>query len=183
MTGVEAGVLWVSGLPASGKTTLAHQVVDTLRRRGIEAALVDSDEVREVLTPSPTFRGQERRMVYRSIAHAAKGLSSEGIVAVVAATAHSHGLQEEAEAICGQLYWVLADCPQPICERRDPKGLYRKARADPENTLPGVGLPYEPPPAPLVVATEEPVPGDVVELLVDTFLQWQRRTKEAASQE
>lgn len=182
MAGVESGVLWVSGLPASGKTTLAHQVVDAFRRRGLEAALVDSDEVREMLTPSPTFRGQERRMVYRSIAHAAEGLSTEGIVAVVAATAHSRDLQEEAEAICRHIYWVLADCPLPVCERRDPKGLYRKARADQENTLPGVGLPYEPPPAPLVVATEEPVPEDVVELLVDTFLQWQRRTREAATQ-
>lgn len=166
----EAGILWVSGLPAAGKTTLAAQVVDAFRRRGIEAALVDADEVRETLGPL----GGDPRGAIRSMAYAARGLSSEGIVAVVAAGAPTVDLQQEVGAIGGRVFWVLADCPLAVCERRDPKGRYRSARSDPAFAVPGVGAPFEPPPASLVVATEAPVPAEVIELLVDTFLPWQR---------
>lgn len=165
------GVVWITGRPASGKSTLARELCGLLDRRSVATEVVDSDEVRSHLTPRPSYDAEERTLVYRCIAYVARRLSSRS-VAVVAATAHSRSLQQEAEAICGRIFWVLADCSLEACEARDPKGLYREARRAPSSTLPGVGVPFEAPPDAFRVATEDRVPPEDLEALAAATTSW-----------
>lgn len=161
-----AGVVWILGLPASGKSTLAAQVLETLRGWGWPAAAVDSDEVRRALTPQPDYSPRERELVYRAMAWGAERLSASGVVAVVAATAHRRRQREWAREICGRLHLVWARCPLAVCRARDPKGLFAAAAADPDNTLPGAGEPFEEPVGAEVVDTSRPVERGTVEALL-----------------
>jgi adenylylsulfate kinase len=178
-------VVWITGRPASGKSTLARALVAEISARGVRATVVDSDEVRAVVTPRPRYTPEEREIVYRGLAYLAARLAREGIVAVVAATAHEASLRAEARRICEEQVgtplsqndegdtppaWLLvhARCPLVVCEARDPKGLYRRARANPHNTLPGLGVPYEEPAdADVTVDTGRPLDPAVLCKLAD----------------
>lgn len=156
-----APVLWITGRPAAGKSTLAAALVERLESCGKPAAIVDSDEVRRAVTPSPTYSSEERAQLYRSLAYLASRLAEHGIVAVVAATAHERAFREWAREICPGLCLIYAECPLESCRERDPKGLYAAAVGDPNSRLPGIGVPFEPPAdADLVVDTSAPVPPE-----------------------
>lgn len=171
---MSAGVLWITGRPAAGKTTLARALVEEFARRNIRAAVVDSDEARAAITPEPRYTDEERALFYRALAYVAVRLAAEGIVAVVAATAHRAVYREWARHLsrdAGGWFLVYARCSEAVCEARDPRGLYRQARAEPETTLPGVGVAYEEPAdADLVVDTDRPIPPERVRQIVDAFL-------------
>lgn len=157
-------VVWITGRPASGKTTLGRALVTALRERGTRAALVDSDDVRAAVTPQPTYSADERAMVYRAIAYVARRLADEGVVAIVAATAHEEALRRAAHEVCGSWFLIYARCSPETAERRDPKGLYRTARAATHGAMPGVHVRFEEPAdADLVVDTERSV--DIGQLL------------------
>lgn len=138
-------VVWITGLPASGKTTLARALVAALEAEGMRATLVDSDEVRAVLTPSPSYEPSERAIVYRSLAYLARRLDEAGVVPIVAATAHARSIRDEARAICDGVFLVHARASLAVCEARDPKHLYRQAREKTDGTMPGVHVAYEAP--------------------------------------
>ncbi len=138
-------VVWITGLPASGKTTVARELVAMLRERGLEATLVDSDETREIITPNPTYEAAERALVYRAMAYLAKRLDDAGTIPVVAATAHARELRDEVRKVAGGLFLVHASAPLAVCEARDPKGLYERARSQSDGAMPGVHVRYEPP--------------------------------------
>ncbi len=148
-------IVWITGRPAAGKTTLGRRLVDALRARGARATLIDSDEVREKLTPEPTYEKGERALVYRAMAYVARRLADEGVVAVVAATAHDPALRASVRAVAGEILLVHARCSLEEAERRDPKGIYRRARATERGTVPGVHVPFvEPEDADVTVDTE-----------------------------
>lgn len=151
-------VVWITGRPASGKTTLGRRLVEGLHARGVRAVLLDSDEARRSITPHPTYAPDERALFYRALAWTAARLAEQGIVPVVAATAHDASLREAARTIAPTLFLVHARCSAAVCEARDPKGLYRAARARGEGTMPGVQVPFDDPlDADLVVDTETPI--------------------------
>ena len=150
-----SGVVWITGLPASGKTTLARALIEELEARALRATLIDSDEARTHLTPQATYSAHERTMVYRAMAYAARRLAEQGVIVVVAATTHSKALRDEARAIVPQMLLVHARCPLAECKRRDPKGLFLAAHADAHGSMPGVHVDYE-----------EPVDADAT---IDTF--------------
>lgn len=133
-------IVWITGLPASGKTTLAKRIVAMIR-----GVLIDSDEVRSVITPKPSYSQEERMLVYAAIAYTARRLNEAGKIAVVAATAHDKALRARIREICGPIVLVYAKCPLPICEARDPKGLYRRARENEHGTMPGIHVPFDDP--------------------------------------
>jgi adenylylsulfate kinase len=167
--------LWITGLPAAGKTTLALRICTALQGRGVRATLVDSDEVRAAITPEATYSPSERMLVYRSIAYLAQRLAHEGIVPVVAATAHEERLRRAIRAIAPETCFVFASCPLEICERRDPRGLYAEARERAarigDSTLPGIGARYEiPRDADFVIDTSAFVPNAGIEHLLDGFV-------------
>ena len=138
-------VVWITGLPASGKTTLARALVTALEAEGIRATLVDSDEVRAVLTPQPSYEPNERAVVYRALAYLARRLDEAGVVPIVAATAHARKIRDETRAVCGGFFLVHARASQAVCEARDPKHLYREARSRTDGAMPGIHVAYEAP--------------------------------------
>jgi adenylylsulfate kinase len=166
-----AGVLWITGRPASGKSTLAQALAEEFRARGIHATVLDSDEVRAVITPEPRYTTEERTLFYRALAYLAARLAREGILTIVAATAHEAAYRRWARDLCPRWFLLYARCPLAVCEERDPKGLYRQARKEEATSLPGIGVPYEEPTdADRVVDTDVPLTPGVIEAIADAFL-------------
>lgn len=144
-------VVWFTGLPASGKSTLAASLATRLRERGVATVVLDSDQVRAALVPPPGHDSVARDGFYRSLGGLAALLARQGLVTLVAATAHRRAWRDVAQAMAPRYLEVFVDTPLAECQRRDPKGLYAAAGALPH--LPGVNVPYEPPAAPDVVAS------------------------------
>lgn len=149
MTGV---VVWMTGRPASGKTTLAHAVDRALRARGSAAVILDSDEVRAAIVPAFGYDDEGRDHFYATLANLAALFASQSHVVLVPATAGRSSYRARARAIAPAFIEVYVDTDVETCAARDPKGLYAKARSGRAATLPGVGGPYEAPADPDVVA-------------------------------
>jgi adenylylsulfate kinase len=141
-------VVWFTGLPASGKTTLARRLRDRLPGASV---MLDSDELREVLD-TDQYGTHDRDAFYRVLGRLAAMLARQGHRVLVAATASRRDHREHARAGAPRFLEVYVRTPVDECERRDIKGLYARARAGDAPTLPGIGAPYEPPQAPDVVA-------------------------------
>jgi adenylylsulfate kinase len=137
-------VVWFTGLPAAGKTTLAERV-----RERTGGVLLDSDALRDVLGATDYA---DRDAFYGRLAALAAMLARQGHVVLVAATAPKRAHREAARALAPRFVEVHVATTLADCERRDPKQLYARARRGDAPLLPGVGVPYEPPAAPAVVA-------------------------------
>lgn len=135
-------VVWLTGPPACGKTTVAEAVV---ARLGPGALLLDSDALRAVLTPEPTYDAAERDRFYAQLAGLAALHAESGATVVVAATASRRRYRDAARARVERFLEVYLYAPGAVLEARDPKGLYAAARAGKIDTLPGRGADYEPP--------------------------------------
>lgn len=160
-------IAWITGRPASGKTTLARSIVAAAEARGARAALVDSDELRAAVTPNPTYSAEERAIVYRAIAYVARRLADEGVISIVSATAHEESLRQAAREVAGPFLLVHARCPLEVCEARDPKGIYARARRTAVGTVPGIHVPYvEPADADLTVDTDRPIDPSAIDAIL-----------------
>ncbi len=148
MTGGGA-VVWLTGLPASGKSTLAARIAE---RVGLGAVLLDSDALRPALAPDLGYGAEDRDELYRRLAHLAAVIARQPCVVLVAATAPARAHRARARAMAPRFVEVYLDVPLAECAARDPKGLYAKARAGQAPDLPGAGAAYEPPDQPDVVA-------------------------------
>lgn len=155
-------VVWLTGIPASGKTTIARRLVELLAERGRATLWLDSDDLRAVLTPEATYTREERDRFYAALAHLAALGAEGGSVAVVSATAprraHRDAARDRAEPFVEA--WVR--CKAEVARRRDPKGLYERADRGEITTLPGAGAPYEEPASPEVVLEADREPPEVL---------------------
>jgi adenylyl-sulfate kinase len=142
--------LWFTGLSGSGKSTIAAAVVDELRRRGHRVELLDGDDVRENLSAGLGFSKADRDANIRRIGWVASLLARNGVVAVTAAISPYRSVRDEVRAKIDRFVEVYVDTPIDVCEQRDVKGLYAKARAGEIPEFTGVSDPYEPPLAPEV---------------------------------
>jgi adenylylsulfate kinase len=141
-----AGVtVWFTGLSASGKTTISQAVAEVLRARGYRVETLDGDVVRQNLTKSLGFSKEDRDENIRRIGFVAHLLSRNGVIAVVAAISPYRAIRDEVRARIGRFVEVFANAPLEVCEQRDPKGLYRQARAGELRGFTGVDDPYEVP--------------------------------------
>jgi adenylylsulfate kinase len=145
-------VVWFTGLPASGKTTMAERVRDRLAAAGVHAVLLDSDALRPQLAPERGYQAADRAAFYRRLAELAADLARRGKVVLVAATAPLREHRQTARQLAPRFAEVFVEVPLAECEQRDTKGLYARARSGAAPDLPGVGAPYEPPERPDVVA-------------------------------
>jgi adenylylsulfate kinase len=146
-------VVWVTGLPASGKSTLARRILALLLAEGRPAALLDGDAVRSALVPPPGYDAAGRAAFYETIGNLALALAGDGLVAVVAATAHRRSFRDRVRERAPRFVEVFVDVPAETCAARDPKGLWARARAGSAPDLPGASsIAYERPLAPEVVA-------------------------------
>jgi len=159
---VTGAVVWLTGLPGSGKSTLAARLAARLATARVPTLILDSDEVREALAPPPSYDDLGRDGFYTTLAQLACLVARQGLVAIVAATAHRRRWRDRARACAPRFVEVHVATSIDECRRRDPKGLYR--RADATSLLPGVGVPYEPPLAPEVIAPDgdDAATGDAV---------------------
>ena len=165
-------VVWITGRPASGKSTLGGVLVARLREDGTSCALLDGDEVRDALG-RPAGRGpEERDAFYEALARLAALLARQGLVVIVPATAHRRAYRDRARALAPRFLEVHVATPREECERRDPKDLYARARSGAAAGVPGADEPFEAPVAPDVTARDgedERAVSHVVTLLCLSF--------------
>lgn len=148
MTGA---VVWLTGLPASGKSTLTAHLAARLREARRPALILDGDEVRAALIPVPSYDPRGRDAFYRTLANLACLAATQGLIVLVPATAHRRAWRALARDHAPRFIEVHVATPLEECRRRDPRGLYSSAEA---SDVPGVGVPYEVPEAPDVVARD-----------------------------
>ncbi|HEX6310494.1 MAG TPA: adenylyl-sulfate kinase [Acidimicrobiia bacterium] len=142
--------LWFTGLSGAGKSTIAEVVVEELRRRGHKVELLDGDEVRTNLSKGLGFSKEDRDTNIRRIGWVAALLARNGVVSVTAAISPYRDIRDEVRSHIDHFVEVHVDTPIEVCEERDVKGLYAKARAGEIPEFTGVSDPYEPPLAPEV---------------------------------
>lgn len=154
----KSAVLWFTGLSGSGKSTLAHAVEDRLHKMGVSTFVLDGDNVRHGLCSDLGFSDEDRIENIRRIGELAKLLSEAGVITLTAFISPFREDRNSARKLMphGDFLEIFCDCPLNICEKRDVKGLYKKARAGEIPRFTGIDSPYEPPSRPeLVVKTGE----------------------------
>lgn len=142
MSGV---VVWITGKPSSGKSSLARAVQAELEARGLRPCLLDGDDVRSVLVPRPGYDPRARDDFYATLAGLAALIARQNRIVLVAATAHRREFRSRARALAPAFLEVYVDVEQAELERRDTKGLYAGAREGRAHDVPGADLAYEPP--------------------------------------
>jgi adenylylsulfate kinase len=143
-------VIWFTGLSGSGKSTIAQVVEDKLVDAGVPVEMLDGDVVRENLSNGLGFSKEDRDINIRRIAFVAHLLQRNGVFVITAAISPYRAIRDEARAMIKDFVEVFADAPLDVCEERDVKGLYAKARAGVIKEFTGVSDPYEPPANPEV---------------------------------
>jgi adenylylsulfate kinase len=138
-------VIWLTGLSAAGKTTLANTLCAHLRARGHSVDQLDGDEVRAGLSSDLGFSPADRDENVRRIGQFAHTLACQGYIVVVSAMSPFQRARAKLRELIPNFIEVYVNAPVEICEKRDRKGLYQLARAGQLSDIPGVDLPYEPP--------------------------------------
>jgi adenylylsulfate kinase len=146
-----AFAVWITGLPASGKSTIAAKLVAQLSERGMDAALLESDELRKILTPHARYDPEERDTFYRQMVYVGALLTQHGVPVIFDATANRRLYRCWAREQIPKFVEVYVECPLATCIARDPKGIYRQAREAKAGTVPGIQAEYEAPEKPEVV--------------------------------
>ncbi len=152
--------LWFTGLSGAGKTTITNVLVKELLSRGSQLEVLDGDVVRENLSKGLGFSKEDRDTNIRRIAFVANLLSRNGVPVITAAISPYKEIRNEArEMMDDRFIEVYAKASVEVCEERDVKGLYAKARSGEIKEFTGVSDPYEPPEDPeLVIETEQQSP-------------------------
>ena len=156
--GHRSGVVWLTGLSASGKSTIAHHLERKLFKKGIKVYVFDGDNIRHGLNSDLGFSEEDRRENLRRIAEVAKLFVDAGIIVLAAFVSPFEKDRKMVKSIIGQedFLEVYVKCPVEVCEKRDPKGMYKKARKGIIPNYTGISSPYEEPENPdLVIETHK----------------------------
>lgn len=163
LIGQRGCVVWLTGLPSSGKSTIAFSLERVLFESGFITYVLDSDNIRHGLNSDLGFSPAERKENIRRISHVAKLLADTGLVTITSFISPYREDREFARALIEDagldFIEVFVDTPLAVCEQRDPRGLYKKARDGEFSQFTGLNAPYEPPDRPEVVvkpATDAP---------------------------
>jgi adenylylsulfate kinase len=160
MAGDKGFTLWFTGLSGSGKSTITGLLVEELKKRGSKVEVLDGDVVRQNLSKGLGFSKEDRDTNIRRVAFVADLLSRNEVPVVTAAISPYREIRDEARALMdGRFIEAYVKASVEVCEQRDVKGLYAKARAGEIKEFTGVSDPYEPPENPeLVLDTEHETP-------------------------
>jgi adenylylsulfate kinase len=152
---IMAWVMWFTGLPGCGKTTIADRVSAILSEKGVRARILQLDEIRRAITPEPKYTEEERDIVYASLAYMSKLLADEGVNVIIDATANRRRYRDFARRLIPNFAEVFIRAPLSVCIEREakrkakfsPKNIYKKA-TDEKAAVPGVNVAYEEPLSP-----------------------------------
>jgi adenylyl-sulfate kinase len=159
--------LWLTGLPSAGKTTLAQTVAPLLRARGRAVEVLDGDEIRRGLSADLGYDRVAREGHAARVAFVAKLLARNGVVPIVALISPYASSRARARAEIGRFVEVYVATPIEVCEQRDVKGLYRRARQGLLKEMTGVDDPYEVPASPEIrVDTVDRSPSECARFVV-----------------
>ena len=136
-------VIWFTGVPASGKSTLATGVQQQLEELGLPVENLDADEVRANLSPNLGYTEEARDENTKRLAWFAQKMSTYGANVVIAAVAPMQRYRDRAREWCDKFVEVHVHCPLAVCQQRDPKGLYARAARGEINDIAGMHQPYE----------------------------------------
>jgi len=161
--------LWFTGLSGSGKTTITTLLVKELRRRGSKLEVLDGDIVRENLSKGLGFSKEDRDTNIRRIAFVADLLSRNDVPVITAAISPYREIRDEARKKMGERFIeIYTQAPLEVCEERDVKGLYAKARAGEIKEFTGISDPYEPPEKPeILIETDKQSPDESAQQILD----------------
>lgn len=162
-------VVWFTGRPASGKTTVADRTRAALRARGVPVLWLDSDDLRSVLTPTPSYSEDEREHFYAALRHLAARAVEGGVAVVISATGMRRRWRDALRQQVARFCEVELEVSREAAARRDPKGLYAAVREGHIEGLPGVDAPFERSErAELCLDAEHRTPAE----LTDAVLRW-----------
>jgi adenylylsulfate kinase len=171
VNGHKGCTVWLTGLSGSGKSTIAVDLEKRLWERGIRAYILDGDNIRHGLNKNLGFSPQDRTENIRRIGEVAKLFTEAGIVALTAFISPYRADRDQVRALMppGDFVEVHVHCPIEVCEQRDVKGLYKKARAGEIKEFTGISAPYE---APLTPELAIDTSGQSVEASALQILQY-----------
>jgi adenylyl-sulfate kinase len=162
-------VVWLTGLSSAGKSTIAQALFDRLHAAGVKLEMLDGDVIRQRLSKDLGFSKADRDENIRRIAFVAELLAKNGVIVIVAAISPYRDVRDEVRGRIPGFVEVYVNAPLDVCERRDVKGLYRKARAGMLHGFTGIDDPYEPPLYPEIECRTD---LETVEQSVERILGW-----------
>ena len=178
--GHRGAVLWFTGLSGSGKSTIGHRVERMLIERGAFAYVLDGDNIRHGLNSDLGFSPEDRVENIRRIGEVARLFADSGALVVSAFISPYREDRDRVRSLLGpgEFVEVFVDTPLEVCEARDPKGLYKKARAGEISNFTGLDAPYEAPEHPEVHLETAGLSVDEAAARVIRYLEEQRRLGE-----
>jgi len=173
LLGHKGVVVWFTGLSASGKSVIAHEVESILHERGCLTYVLDGDNVRHGLNKNLGFSPEDREENIRRIGEVAKLFADAGILAMTAFISPYRVDRGKARKLLedGRFIEVFVNCPVDICEERDPKGLYKRAKAGEIREFTGISAPYEAPENPEIVLNTDKLTIEESAQIVVSFLE------------
>lgn len=147
LNGHRSAIVWLTGLSGSGKSTLANALEQQLHSKGIRTYVLDGDNIRHGLNSNVDFSDAGRTENIRRIGEVAKLFVDAGIVVITAFISPFRADRDRVRKLVepGEFFEVFVDCPLEVCEARDVKGLYKKARNGEISDFTGISSPFEPP--------------------------------------
>jgi adenylylsulfate kinase len=167
-----AFAVWLTGLPASGKSTITAALKPKLEAQGYVVEVLESDAMRRVLTPHPTYADAERDLFYRALAFMGARLVAHGVTVLFDATAVKRAYRDFARGLIPHFIEVAVESPLERCIERDYKGTYQRGLRGETATVPGLQTPYEAPLHPEVAIDTTRVQADqAADQIVQTIRQ------------
>lgn len=160
--------LWFTGLSGAGKSTIATILERKFKELGLKVEILDGDVVRTHLSKGLGFSKEDRDANIRRIGYVASLLSRNGVIAITAAISPYRNIRDEARSMSDNFVEVYAKCPLEVVEKRDVKGLYKKARRGEIPQFTGISDPYEEPLSPeIIVETNNGTPEASAKKILD----------------
>jgi len=174
-TGHRGAVVWFTGLSGAGKSTIAQALERELFARGMQTYVLDGDNIRHGLNSNLGFSPEDRVENIRRVSEVAKLMADSGVVAITAFISPYRMDRRRAREIAlegnAEFVEVFVDAPLEVCEARDPKNLYKKARAGEIREFTGIDAPYEPPEdAEIIVHTDRQTVNESVATILEGLL-------------
>jgi adenylylsulfate kinase len=170
LKGHQSGILWLTGLSGSGKSTLANALEQKLHTIGVHSYVLDGDNVRHGLNRNLGFSPEDRKENIRRIGEVGKLFIDAGVLTVTAFISPFREDRELARSLVenGEFIEIYVKCPIDECEKRDPKGLYQKAREGKILEFTGISSPYEEPDRPeIVIESDKQSVDQSVNIIID----------------